>query len=263
MFPNLTYMRNHLFNLQHIAAVLRKIHIGLHAPLINTQLQRGGTARDESANRFSGFYAVPETAEAVPSSVRQPPTPLKQGGNENRPYRATRAFELLQPALLLILVCALTVRAQAPSNSPTQKSGPAPDFDFPPPDGPPGFDGPPPGGPGDFGPGGPGPGGPGGMKRETKLIKQFDKNGDGWLNQEERKAARAFLSQPGESRGRGGPGRPGGFGRPGGNETTPQPGRKLTPADVQSFPDAPMYASNVLRTFFLEFENAEIGRAHV
>src|SRR5438105_8354956 len=55
------------------------------------------------------------------------------------------------------------------------------------------------------GPGGFGFGGPGGQKRP--LVKQFDKDGDGWLNAEERKAARAFLRTQG--------GGPGGFG-PGG-----------------------------------------------
>ena len=95
---------------------------------------------------------------------------------------------------------------------------------------------------------------------EKKLVKQFDKNGDGWLNREERKATREFLSQQGDNRARGGPRGPGGFGRPGGNLTTPQPGRKLTPADVPSFPDAPLYASNVLRTFFLVFEKCRLGK---
>src|SRR5262249_5786094 len=43
-----------------------------------------------------------------------------------------------------------------------------------------------------FGPG-PGFGGPFGQTR--KLVKDFDKNGDGWLNNEERKAAREFLKK--------------------------------------------------------------------
>src|SRR5262249_40738919 len=40
---------------------------------------------------------------------------------------------------------------------------------------------------------GPGFGGPFGQSR--KLVKDFDKNGDGWLNNEERKAAREFLKK--------------------------------------------------------------------
>jgi spore coat protein CotH len=156
-----------------------------------------------------------------------------------------------------MLAGALAALAQAPGNPPVPENGPPSGAEFPPPDGPPGFDGPPPFGPDGFGPGGPGPGGPGGMMGEKKLVKQFDKNGDGWLNREERKAARESLSQQTDKRGPGGPGRRGGFGRRGGNETTPQPGRKLTPADVQSFPNSPLYASNILRTFFLEFENTD------
>jgi Ca2+-binding EF-hand superfamily protein len=164
----------------------------------------------------------------------------------------------LRPLSLVVLLAgALAAGAQAPGNPPSPDGAPPPGMGFPPPDGPPGFDGPPPFGPDGFGPGGPGPGGPGGMMAEKKLVKQFDENGDGWLNREERKAAREFLSQQGDNRGRGGPRGPGGFGRRGGKETPPQPGRKLTPADVPSFPDAPLYASNVLRTFFLEFENAD------
>lgn len=75
--------------------------------------------------------------------------------------------------------------------------------DNPPPgDRPPGFDGPPgAGGPPPFGPGGPGPrggfGGPGGpgMQAATKLVKQFDQDGDKRLNTAERKAAREFLAK--------------------------------------------------------------------
>ncbi len=98
-------------------------------------------------------------------------------------------FSLQSLSLAIVMICALAARAQAP------ESGPPPGANFPPPDGPPGFDGPPPFGPGGFGPGGPGPGGPGGMMGETKLVKQFDENADGWLNREERKTAREFLNQ--------------------------------------------------------------------
>jgi hypothetical protein len=138
-----------------------------------------------------------------------------------------------------------------------------PGFDGPPPFGPDGMDGPPPGFmPGGFGPGGGGPGGPGGMNQERKVVSQFDKDGDGRLSSDERKPAREFLKQQGANRGPGGPGgRRGGFGGPGGpggqSREPGQPGRKLTPADVQSFADAPVYDASTLRTFFLEFENAD------
>jgi hypothetical protein len=96
------------------------------------------------------------------------------------------------------------------------------------------------------------------MGQETKLVKQFDQNGDGWLNTAERKAAREFIVQQGRNRGPGGPGgRRGGFGPGRENPTPPQPGRKLTPADVKSLPGAPVYDRQILRTFFLEFENAD------
>jgi spore coat protein CotH len=59
---------------------------------------------------------------------------------------------------------------------------------------------------------GPGPGGMGGppMGQERKLVDQFDKDGDGRLNREERAAAREFVKN--NPVGRGGPG--GGFGPP-------------------------------------------------
>ena len=71
-----------------------------------------------------------------------------------------------------------------------------------------------PGGPGGFGPGGPGGFGPmGGPQR--KIVDQFDKNTDGWLNKDERQAARDFLKKNRPAGGRGGFG-PGGPGGPGG-----------------------------------------------
>lgn len=133
---------------------------------------------------------------------------------------------------------------------PNQRPG---DGGFPPGGGP-GFDGRPPFGPGGgFGPGG--PGGPGGMFQEIKLVKQFDKDGDKRLNNEERKAAREYLSKERANRGPGG--RRDGFGPRGENQEPAQPGQKLSPADVRSFPDAPAYDMKTLRTLFLEFENED------
>ena len=146
------------------------------------------------------------------------------GRNQMNPTR-------LQTAILTALVtCAvsLLVRAQAPDGPPR------------------------------FGPGGPGrgPGGSGGLgpPQEAKLVQQFDKDGDKRLNVEERKAAREFLAKE-VAEGRG-PRRPG----PRGNrppEDPPPPGPRLTPAEVKSFPDAPLYDPKTLRTLFLEFENAD------
>src|SRR5262245_16881470 len=103
-----------------------------------------------------------------------------------------------------------------------------------------------------FGPGGPrGPGGPGGpMGQVRKLVSQFDKDGDGKLNKEERQAARDFLKKERAEGGLGDRGRrfgpPPGFGRE--NQEPAKPGPRVSPGDVQSFPDAGLYEPTVLRT---------------
>ena len=90
------------------------------------------------------------------------------------------------------------------------------------------------------------------MQQERKLLKQFDKNGDKRLDAAERKAAREWLAaQPATGFGRrGGP-----FG--GGAAEPPAAGRKMTPADVKSYPGAPVYDPATLRTAFLQFENPD------
>ena len=106
-----------------------------------------------------------------------------------------------------------------------------------------------------FGGGGRGFGGPGGGE-ERKLLKEFDKDGNGYLTKEERVEARK-KAPPAGGGGRGfGGGPPGGFGRRGGGEP-PKPGEKLTPADVKNFPQADLYDPQVLRTVFITFENAD------
>lgn len=121
--------------------------------------------------------------------------------------------------------------------------------------------------PGDAPPRG-GPGGLGGfggmMQQEILLVEKFDKDGDKRLNIEERKAAREHLQKEraeggGGRRGRGGPRGPGGPGFPGRgeNQEPAKPGRKLSPTDVKSFPEAPLYDLDTLRTLFLEFENSD------
>jgi len=60
------------------------------------------------------------------------------------------------------------------------------------------------------------------MNQEIKLVTRFDKDGNGWLNNTERKAAREYLKKEAS-------GRPGGFGRgpggfrPGGAEANQEP----------------------------------------
>ena len=93
----------------------------------------------------------------------------------------------------------------------------------------------PPGGKGKDGKGGFGPGGFGPFGgQERKVVKDFDKNGDGWLNKEEREPARESLKNAGGFGGKGF-GMKGGFGR---RRTRPSPARRSTPADVKNYPNA-------------------------
>jgi len=108
----------------------------------------------------------------------------------------------------------------------------------------------PPGGMGKGGMGGFGP--PGGEPK--KIVKEFDKNGDGWLNAEERARARESVKNSGGGFGGKGFGGKGGFGKgvePG------RPGPKVSPADGKNYPDAKLYDPAVLRTVFIEFEHAD------
>ena len=137
--------------------------------------------------------------------------------------------------------------------------------------------------PGELSPMAPGP------DREIKLVKEFDRNGDGWLNRDERDAARQDLdARRGRmgGRGRGGPGGPGmgpgmgrgdgsgrgrqgmgrggpGAGLPGrggpgrgGERAAGTPGARVAPADIAAV-RAPLYDPHVLRTVFLEFERED------
>jgi len=166
----------------------------------------------------------------------------------------THNLQLQSIAWFIALGLAFSAGAQTPDNSLRPEGGPPAGGGLPLGDGPSDFGGPPPFGPGGFGPGGPG----GMMQAETKLVKQFDKDGDKRLNREERKAARGFMAKQPANRGPGGPGgRRGGFGPPGQSRTPAQPGPKLSPADVKSFPDAAVYDLQTFRTFFLEFENSD------
>jgi hypothetical protein len=101
-----------------------------------------------------------------------------------------------------------------------------------------------------FGPGG------GPPQEEMKLVEKFDKNADNRLNSDERKAAREFIQKErAESGGRRGPGGRGP--RAEENQEPPQHGAKVAPVDVKPFPDVPLYDPTVVRTLFLDFENAD------
>ncbi len=94
----------------------------------------------------------------------------------------------------------------------------------------------------------PGPGRGRGNQR-TELLGLFDKAKKGFLNAEERTAAREFI----HSRllpGRGGRGRGGG----GGTSSTAAVGPTVKPADVKNYGKESLYDPAVLRTLFLQFE---------
>lgn len=104
-------------------------------------------------------------------------------------------------------------------------------------------------------PGGPGGrGGPGFAQPDLEIVEQFDKDGNGWLNVDERKAAREFVATQGGGRGGG---RGGGFGR-GGMVVSGSPGPKVDPSSVTPVPrSVPFYAPGTVRTLFFEFENSD------
>lgn len=99
----------------------------------------------------------------------------------------------------------------------------------------------------------PGSGGPGGPRREqTALVERFDTDGNKRLERDERDAARAWLKENGEQRrgrrGGRGPGR-----GPGDDEPRP-PGARIAQGEVATFADRPLYDTDIVRTFFLQFE---------
>lgn len=93
--------------------------------------------------------------------------------------------------------------------------------------------------------------GPGGPRKKRELVKQFDEDENGWLNQSERKAARAAAKSESGGGRRFGP--PGGRGR--GNREPAKPGPRVSPNEADNHSEASLYDPNVLRTLFLEFEN--------
>lgn len=94
----------------------------------------------------------------------------------------------------------------------------------------------------------------GGMaRRETKLLEKFDKDGDHVLNATERKLAREFLRKERERRA--GPRAP--RGRPPNAYEPGQPGPNISPAEVKSFAKDSLYEPTIVRTLFLEFEDAD------
>lgn len=116
-------------------------------------------------------------------------------------------------------------------------------------------------------PGGFRPGGPPMMKQpEREILTDHDKDQNGYLDQTERAVAREFLkANPVPARGGfpgrpgGGPGGrlgPGGFG-PRGNDEPAEPGAKISKDEVKPAGSADLYATDTLRTLFLDFENED------
>ncbi|MSR31755.1 MAG: spore coat protein CotH [Gemmataceae bacterium] len=96
-----------------------------------------------------------------------------------------------------------------------------------------------------------GPGGPPGFgKQERKVLKQFDSNKDGWLNQQERQKAREEIKFKGGELRKG----PGGFRM---NQTPPKPGPSLKPSEAPVVKKGGLYDAQSLRVIFLDFENAD------
>jgi hypothetical protein len=79
---------------------------------------------------------------------------------------------------------------------------------------------------------------------KSDFAAQFDRNGDGWLNADERAAARAAINggQPALGRATG--------------RVAPKTAT-VTPDSVRTYRDEPLYAPAVLRTLFLDFAEAD------
>ncbi|HET9941936.1 MAG TPA: CotH kinase family protein, partial [Terriglobia bacterium] len=76
------------------------------------------------------------------------------------------------------------------------------------------------------------------------ILDQFDKSKDGWLNAEERAAARQYLAtQPARGSMR--------------QAVPTDKGATVRPAEVSSYPDRPFYDERILRTLFLTFEESD------
>jgi hypothetical protein len=79
------------------------------------------------------------------------------------------------------------------------------------------------------------------------------------LDATERKAARAYVQKERAERGQRGPGgrRGPGMRNRRDDQPPPTPGPKVSPGDVKTFPGSDLYEPSVLRSIFLQFENAD------
>jgi hypothetical protein len=87
----------------------------------------------------------------------------------------------------------------------------------------------------------------GGVQPDVPLVRQFDADGDKLLNAAERKAARAYINANGGYL-------PGRRGLDRNQRATVETGRPMTPSQVRSYGNAPLYDPAALRTIFLQFD---------
>lgn len=150
--------------------------------------------------------------------------------NDLSPRRGVRTGRLLA-ALLLVATLALALAQGGFGGAPGQRGQPGQQGQVPP-----GF-----------------PGGQrfGGETERLELVERFDADGSGFLEAEERAAAKEYLAEIGwSSGGRRGGGFGGGFGSGGGSGGST--GVSLTPDDVEVYTDAAFYDTDVVRTIFIE-----------
>jgi len=95
---------------------------------------------------------------------------------------------------------------------------------------------------------------------DRMMGEKFDKDGNGWLDADERNEARAELLRSGGNnrRRKGGPGGSRGPGQRG-QLSAGKPGKKTKVEDAEVYPDAKLYDQTVLRTLFLEFDTKKWG----
>ena len=83
---------------------------------------------------------------------------------------------------------------------------------------------------------------------DAKLTEKFDVDKNGWLNAEERQAAKEFHAANQSNNRRV---------RRGGTAEPPKPGPRVSMDDVKTFADFDLYDPNTLRTLFIDFENED------
>lgn len=94
-----------------------------------------------------------------------------------------------------------------------------------------------------------GRGGGGSRSQAVELLAKFDQDANGWLNAQERLAARVYLGKAPQTRSSNTDTRE--------SQQSVTLNPRLTPADVKWYSTEPLYDLQTLRTLFLEFENSD------